>query len=364
MSLYKRGQWLQREDHLLLSLIFTQGRKNWVTISAAMATRSPKQCRERYQQHLRPGLKHGPITPEEGRIINGMVESIGKQWARIARHLQGRSDNAIKNWWYSATNRRQHDRPHDLQSYTTGYTQPLVQYPPVPSPASYCGKGRPLNHSDHHPMLQWQPAHMINDVSHYRVPTQSYQATCTAPSIVSCGHAAMPGHHLAAPYGPHGHHTFHPRMSNQCEDRDIQVPRWTSSKESPTMIPGPLYSRLNTSYTDVPRQRVMATLPSQATSLAHTIANGRETEYADRYSGVNIDKEQLQTTRKSFPIMSHSVAQSSLQDYLFHPITRSTEGHYYLETEVLKSDHRQEVALQGTLSPMRHRMSLSKVISK
>lgn len=76
--------------------------KNWTDISKKMVpfTRTPKQCRERYHQNLKPNLNKDPITEEEGEKINYMVIKHGKKWAFIARSLNnGRSDNTVKNWW-------------------------------------------------------------------------------------------------------------------------------------------------------------------------------------------------------------------------------------------------------------------------
>jgi Myb-like DNA-binding protein FlbD len=88
-----------------MSLVHSQGAHNWVRISSMMGTRSPKQCRERYHQNLKPNLNHDPITPEEGEMIEQMVAEMGKRWAEIARRLR-RSDNAVKNWWNGGMNRR------------------------------------------------------------------------------------------------------------------------------------------------------------------------------------------------------------------------------------------------------------------
>ena len=102
----KRGPWSQQEDRSLLELVQSQGAHNWVRISQFIRTRSPKQCRERYHQNLKPSLCHDPISPEEGEIIERLVSEMGKRWAEIARRLPGRSDNAVKNWWNGGMNRR------------------------------------------------------------------------------------------------------------------------------------------------------------------------------------------------------------------------------------------------------------------
>lgn len=102
----KRGPWSQQEDRTLLELVQSQGAHNWVRISQYIRTRSPKQCRERYHQNLKPSLCHDPISPEEGEIIERLVSEMGKRWAEIARRLPGRSDNAVKNWWNGGMNRR------------------------------------------------------------------------------------------------------------------------------------------------------------------------------------------------------------------------------------------------------------------
>src|SRR2546429_3534949 len=102
----RRGPWLPDEDETLMQLVHTQGPNNWVRISQSMQQRSPKQCRERYHQNLKPSLNHEPISSQEGELIEQMVNEIGKRWAEIARRLRNRSDNAVKNWWNGSMNRR------------------------------------------------------------------------------------------------------------------------------------------------------------------------------------------------------------------------------------------------------------------
>ncbi|CUM66433.1 uncharacterized protein PRCAT00004097001 [Priceomyces carsonii] len=102
----RRGPWSPDEDRKLMELISIFGPSNWVRISSNLGTRTPKQCRERYHQNLKPSLNKSPITIEEGELIERLVGKYGKKWAEISRHLNGRSDNAIKNWWNGGANRR------------------------------------------------------------------------------------------------------------------------------------------------------------------------------------------------------------------------------------------------------------------
>lgn len=145
-----------------MNLVARNGPHNWVRISQEIGSRSPKQCRERYHQNLKPTLNHDPITADEGELIEKMVAEMGKRWAEIARRLKGRSDNAVKNWWNGGQNRRKRNperpdhRPRDgMHHAPAGY-----HYPPQSLPShheehqlsSYHDSRRPsLNPTMHSP---------------------------------------------------------------------------------------------------------------------------------------------------------------------------------------------------------------------
>ncbi|KAF3938607.1 hypothetical protein ABW19_dt0201519 [Dactylella cylindrospora] len=139
----RRGPWSPLEDANLVSLVQRFGAHNWVRISQLVGTRSPKQCRERFHQNLKPQLNRDPITPEEGALIEQLVAEMGKRWAEIARRLKGRSDNAVKNWWNGGMNRRKRMCMRQKQIEATRVAEQdraykLVSIEPMPH-TSYAG---------------------------------------------------------------------------------------------------------------------------------------------------------------------------------------------------------------------------------
>lgn len=106
----KRQPWTQEEDSLLLSLMKEHSiEPKWEKVSYHMKeagySKSVKQIKARWNNNLRPSLNKQKWTSEDSALLLDTFQQKGNRWTLIKKEFNGRTDNFVKNQFFSIIRR-------------------------------------------------------------------------------------------------------------------------------------------------------------------------------------------------------------------------------------------------------------------
>ena len=90
--------WVEGQQPLRIK---EKGPKRWKQIAAQIPGKKPKQCRERWHNHLNPNIKKDSWSLQEEMVLFIINRDHGNRWKELTAILECRSDNNIKNHWNS-----------------------------------------------------------------------------------------------------------------------------------------------------------------------------------------------------------------------------------------------------------------------
>ncbi|KAK8898281.1 hypothetical protein M9Y10_000560 [Tritrichomonas musculus] len=85
------------EDKNIIFCVSYVGTKNWGFVSNFVKGRTPKQCRDRYMNYLKPEFSHTEWTQKEDKYLLELYEKNGPKWCVISKYLKNRNQISIKN---------------------------------------------------------------------------------------------------------------------------------------------------------------------------------------------------------------------------------------------------------------------------
>jgi hypothetical protein len=106
-TICERRKWVAEEDEQLLALVGKYGTKNWKLISSHLHGRLPKQCRERWINHVDPSIEKERLAESDWPMVYEAQREYGNRWSEIAKVLPGhRTPNQIKNFWHATMRKK------------------------------------------------------------------------------------------------------------------------------------------------------------------------------------------------------------------------------------------------------------------
>lgn len=124
----RKGQWTDHEDAIVIEAVSSSSEQpftRWSDLAQRLPGRVGKQIRDRWVNHLNPNINHLPFSREDDMLLWDGHKKLGKRWVEISTKLfnSSRSENHIKNRWYSASFKKFISNEFGADAYTGNKTK-------------------------------------------------------------------------------------------------------------------------------------------------------------------------------------------------------------------------------------------------
>ncbi|KAK8893439.1 hypothetical protein M9Y10_021861 [Tritrichomonas musculus] len=118
-----RRKFTTEEDQIIRAFVAQYGESCWDFIAPNIPGRTPRQCRNRYRNNLKPNFTSAQWTIEEDICLRNKYNELGPRWTLISQYFHGRSPSSIKNRWNYYVSKQ--DFPNCVLPNDFSYSQKL-----------------------------------------------------------------------------------------------------------------------------------------------------------------------------------------------------------------------------------------------
>lgn len=121
----ERTKWTKEQDSFIQSMVETYGTSDWNVVADNVnkkfpdSFRSSRQCRLRWQKHIHPLLIKHPWSDREEAELLLAHHKFKNRWSDVSSSLHGRSNNSIKNRFYTIFRKVKNKIKKSDYSYTS-----------------------------------------------------------------------------------------------------------------------------------------------------------------------------------------------------------------------------------------------------
>ena len=146
----RKGQWTDHEDAIVMDVVTNSNEQpftRWSDLAQRLPGRVGKQIRDRWVNHLNPAINHLPFSRDDDLLLWDGHKKLGKRWVEISTKYfnNTRSENHIKNRWYSASFKKFISNEFGPDAYSGGRSSSSPSKKDSPSkkkPGSFSGRRR------------------------------------------------------------------------------------------------------------------------------------------------------------------------------------------------------------------------------